>query len=129
MIPAGLKYQGKTPLDYQCTLIKNEGQEGKISLFWGGVIIVGDAWAQGKGEWGWIWRMYFLPIYENRRMKSVEIVLRNGRDERTIEGVNLTKIYCKHISNISVYPPVNYYMLIKLNKILVFIRYHFCNTF
>jgi hypothetical protein len=29
-----------------------------------------------KGEWRWTWWIYFVFIYENRRMKSVEIVLR-----------------------------------------------------
>jgi hypothetical protein len=38
MIYTGLKYQGKTPLDYQYTL-KNEGQEGKIVLFWRWVLM------------------------------------------------------------------------------------------
>jgi hypothetical protein len=47
-------------------------------------------------------------IYENRRMKSLEIVLRRekGRRRRTMEGVNSTKIYCKHIckyQNVSPY--------------------------
>jgi hypothetical protein len=42
--------------------------------------------------------MYFVSIYENRRMKPVEIVLRReGGRGRTIEGVNPTKIYCKHV--------------------------------
>jgi hypothetical protein len=45
--------------------------------------------------------MYFVFVYENRRMKPVEIVLgRGGRERRggrAMEGVNLTKIYCKHI--------------------------------
>jgi hypothetical protein len=43
--------------------------------------------------------MYFVYVYENRIMKSVEIVLRRGeggmRDKD--EGVNLIKVYCKHI--------------------------------
>jgi hypothetical protein len=41
----------------------------------------------------------FVSIYETRRMKPVEIVLRSrgwGR-ERRMEGVNLTMIYYKHI--------------------------------
>jgi hypothetical protein len=43
--------------------------------------------------------MYFVSIYEYRRMKPVEIVLRKeeGRRGRMTDGVNLTKIYCKHI--------------------------------
>jgi hypothetical protein len=38
-------------------------------------------------------------IYENRRMKPVEIVLRRGKRGRgrMMERVNLIKIYCKHI--------------------------------
>jgi hypothetical protein len=43
--------------------------------------------------------MYFVSIYENRGMKPI-IVLRMGGESgrgRTMEGVNLTKIYCKHI--------------------------------
>jgi hypothetical protein len=43
--------------------------------------------------------MYFASIYENRRMKPVEIVVRRGERnwEKMMEEVNLTKIYCKHI--------------------------------
>jgi hypothetical protein len=43
--------------------------------------------------------MCFVFIYENRRMKPVEIVLRRGEEGRgrMMEGVNLAKIYCKHI--------------------------------
>jgi hypothetical protein len=32
--------------------------------------------SQGKGEGGCIWWICFVSIYENRRMKLVEIVLR-----------------------------------------------------
>jgi hypothetical protein len=56
-------------------------------------------------------------ICENRRMKPVEIVLRSRRWEMKgmIEGINLTKIHCKHIYKkipqcILLY---NYCMLIK----------------
>jgi hypothetical protein len=43
--------------------------------------------------------MYFLSIFENIRMKPIEIVLRRGEKGRgrMMEGVNLTKIHCKHI--------------------------------
>jgi hypothetical protein len=43
--------------------------------------------------------MYFAFMCEHRGMKPVEIVLRRGDEEggRKMEGVNLTKIYCKHI--------------------------------
>jgi hypothetical protein len=38
--------------------------------------------------------MYFVFIYENRRMKPVEIVLRKGgeRMKKNYVGVNLTKM-------------------------------------
>jgi hypothetical protein len=44
---------------------------------------------------------YFVSIYENGRMKPVEIVLRSGGEERgrMMEGINLTMIYCKDICN------------------------------
>jgi hypothetical protein len=44
--------------------------------------------------------MYFVFIHENRRMKSVEIVLSEvGERPRTMEGVgrNNSNIYCEHI--------------------------------
>jgi hypothetical protein len=43
--------------------------------------------------------MYFVSINENRRMKPIEIVPRSGggRRGKMIEGMNPTKIYCKHI--------------------------------
>jgi hypothetical protein len=43
--------------------------------------------------------VYVALIYENRRMKPVEIVLGRGvgERERTMEGVNLTNLYYKHI--------------------------------
>jgi hypothetical protein len=45
----GLSTKAKPPLDYQCTLFKNEGQEGKINLFQEWVAVEG-VWAQEKGE-------------------------------------------------------------------------------
>jgi hypothetical protein len=43
--------------------------------------------------------MVDVSIYENRRMKPVEIVLRRGGEERRENdgGVNLPKVYHKHI--------------------------------
>jgi hypothetical protein len=35
--------------------------------------------AQRKGGWGCIWWIYFVAIYESRRMKPVEIILRRER--------------------------------------------------
>jgi hypothetical protein len=46
-------------------------------------------------------------MYEKGTMRPVETILR-GRGRRGIkvndEGVNLTKIYCKHCYNVTVYP-------------------------
>jgi hypothetical protein len=37
-------------------------------------------------------------MHENRTMKPVDIVLRRGRENKgEKEGVNLIKIYCKHL--------------------------------
>jgi hypothetical protein len=43
--------------------------------------------------------MYFLFIRENRRLKPVVIVIRKGHEGggRTMEGVNVTKVYFKNI--------------------------------
>jgi hypothetical protein len=50
--------------------------------------------------------MYFISIYGNRGMKPVEIVLRMGGGKgRMMEGVNLTKIYCKHKCKYDNVPP------------------------
>jgi hypothetical protein len=52
--------------------------------------------------------MYFVSIYENRKMRPVEIVLRKGEEGRgkTIEGVILTKIYLSTYVNTTMYPPI-----------------------
>jgi hypothetical protein len=44
-----------------------------------------------------VWLIYFVFIYENRRMKPGDIVLRRegGGGRRTREGVKLIKIYWK----------------------------------
>jgi hypothetical protein len=51
--------------------------------------------------------MYFVFIYENRRMNPDEIVLRSreGGRRRTMEGVNLRYIVSPYV-NITMYPPV-----------------------
>jgi hypothetical protein len=54
----------------------------------------------------------FVFIFENRT-NSVEIVLRSGKERRgrRMEGVNLIKIYCKHIYKChNVSPLYNYCM-------------------
>jgi hypothetical protein len=88
-------------LNYGYTL-KNEGHEGKTDPFEG--VTVGGYWAWGKGEGRWLWWMHFVLMYENRKMKHVKIVQRWEEDERTMEGVNLIKIYWKHIWNVTMYP-------------------------
>jgi hypothetical protein len=58
--------------------------------------------------------MYFVFIFENRRMKPVEIVLRRRErgKRRMMEGVNLRYIISTYV-NITMCPLYNYYMLIK----------------
>jgi hypothetical protein len=52
-------YQGKTPSNYENTLKKNEGQEGKTGPFQRWVPVVEER-PKGKGE-GWqIWWVYFV---------------------------------------------------------------------
>jgi small nuclear ribonucleoprotein (snRNP)-like protein len=51
--------------------------------------------SEGEGIGGQIWSMYFVDVYENRKMKPVTIILRNGR---MMEGMNIIMVYCKHIS-------------------------------
>jgi hypothetical protein len=60
----------------------------------------------------------FVFIYENRRMKPVEIVLRRwGRERRrTMKGVNLRSIGSMYV-NITMYSPVQ---LLYTNKIKKF---------
>jgi hypothetical protein len=53
------------------------GRKEKISLF-PGVGTSGRGVGTRKGAMICIWWMYFVSIYKNRRMKSVEIVLRSG---------------------------------------------------
>jgi hypothetical protein len=49
----------------------------------------------------------FVFVYEKRRIKPVEIVLSGGGERGiTMEGVNLTKIYYKHICKYHSISPV-----------------------
>jgi hypothetical protein len=58
--------------------------------------------------------MCLVFIYENGRMKPVEIVLRRER-RIMMEGVNPNKIYFKHLCKYyNGFPQYNYYILIKL---------------
>jgi hypothetical protein len=73
MIYRDLKYQGNPPLDYQCRLKKLKKKiEGRS-------FPEVDGERANGGEYGW---MYFVLIYENRRMKPVEIVLRRRKGGR-----------------------------------------------
>jgi hypothetical protein len=57
--------------------------------------------------------MYFVFIYENRRIKSVEIVLRTGGGEkRENDGRGKSKICCKHTCKYFSVSSVKCYMLI-----------------
>jgi hypothetical protein len=53
--------------------------------------------------------MYFVSIYENKRMKPVEIVLRTGGEEKRKNdggGKSNLDLLLAHILNMTVYPPV-----------------------
>jgi hypothetical protein len=76
--------------------------------------------------------MYFVSIYENRRMKPVEIVLRTGRGMRENDGgVNLRYIVSTYV-NITVYPPVqlvyanNFFKKIVLGRGRIIISFSSC---
>jgi hypothetical protein len=45
-------------------------------------------------------------MYENGKVRSVEIILRMGEKEikENDRGMNLAKIYCKHFVNVTMYP-------------------------
>jgi hypothetical protein len=49
--------------------------------------------------------VYFIFIYENRRVKPVEIILIGGREKRTMKGLNLRFIISTYV-NITMYTPV-----------------------
>jgi hypothetical protein len=49
--------------------------------------------------------MYFVCIYENRRMKYVVIVIRREGRRRMMQGVNLRFIVSTY-ANITMYSPV-----------------------
>jgi hypothetical protein len=57
-------------------------------------------------------------LYENRRMKPVEIVLRRGRG-RMMERVNLRCIVSTYI-NITMYPPMQLLYVNKITKKMCF---------
>jgi hypothetical protein len=64
-----------------------------------------------------MWWMHVVSIYENRRIKLVEIVLRRGGEKgrgRIMEGVSLRYIVSTYV-NVTVYPPVQ---LLYANKIM-----------
>jgi hypothetical protein len=73
-----VKYQGKTPLNDQCTLKNIKNRIVKQVLSGGGY-----QWGR-ESEGGQIWWLCFVYLYENRTMKTVEIVL--GRGERMKEN-------------------------------------------
>jgi hypothetical protein len=70
--------------------------------------------------------MYFVSVYENRRMKPVEIVLRREREEgekrRTVEEINLRYIVSTYV-NIKMYPPVQLlYVKNFFKKVLILLQ-------
>jgi hypothetical protein len=63
-------------------------------------------------------------------MKSVEIVLRRGREKRENDGggKNLTKIYCNIYVNITMYPLYKYYMVVNFKKKIVCCAHTICGS-
>jgi hypothetical protein len=61
--------QTKMPFD------KIRKQEGKTGPVWR-LVPVGKGRIQGKGVGWWIWLKYYVLMYENRKMRSVEAILR-----------------------------------------------------
>jgi hypothetical protein len=69
-----------------------------------GWVQVRSGGAQRKRKWG----VYFVFIYENRRMKSIEIVLRKeGMGKRESNGEDKSKHICKY-HNVSSYTTIMY---------------------
>jgi hypothetical protein len=52
---------------------KNDGQEGKTGPILG-MVTSGKQRVNRGDEGGWMWSMCFVFMYENRTIKSVEIV-------------------------------------------------------
>jgi hypothetical protein len=61
-----MKYQGKTPLNYQYMFNKNDGQEGKINLFWDGYQWEGGGHKErgNEGEYGGCILYLYMQIEE-----------------------------------------------------------------
>jgi hypothetical protein len=61
--------------------------------------------------------MYFVCVYENRTMKSAEIVLRREGIRKNNGGVNPINMHCKHICKChNEYSPVQLKYANKLKK-------------
>jgi hypothetical protein len=59
---------------------KKEYKRNIKSFAWAWVLVgVGERERKGSWEWG-TWSKYFIHMYENRTIKSVEIVLRRRRE-------------------------------------------------
>jgi hypothetical protein len=56
-------------------------KDRKVKQVYGGWVPVGGVRLIREGKGQQIWCMYFAFVYENRRMKPVEIVVRRGRTE------------------------------------------------
>jgi hypothetical protein len=55
-----------------------------------------------------MWQKYYVLMYENGKMRSVETILRlgEGGERRIMEGMNSTKLYCKHFCKCHIVPPI-----------------------
>jgi hypothetical protein len=54
---------------------------------------VGGGRAQRKGEGRCIWWVYFVSIYENKRVEPVEIILRREKEEKRENNGGVDLIY------------------------------------
>jgi hypothetical protein len=70
---------------------------------------------------GRICSMYFIYLHENKTMKLVENFSEGGKGlGRMMDGLNLTKVYCKHICKCHNGSPLSPYHECMLSYIAIF---------
>jgi hypothetical protein len=62
------------------------------------------------------WKYYILMKIEKLRLVETILRMEERGYRRMMEGINLTKIYCKHFCECHNVLPVKQYMIIKINK-------------
>jgi hypothetical protein len=84
----------------------------KQVLLWAGTSGGGGEMEKVK-EGEWIWWMFFAYVYEDRTMKSVKILLSKEEGMReNDDGMNLSRVHCKHAWKCHSETLNNFYMLI-----------------